>query len=218
MINWQSIDHVLLDMDGTLLDLKFDNEFWQHHVPLEYAKLRGISEQDAKHTLFAQMMKLRGTLQWYSVDFWADETGLNILELKRQHRDEIRLRDGVIEFLSQVRDSGRAMSLVTNAHDSTLEIKFAKTRIGHYFDHHVTSHGLGAAKESQEFWHQLRAKLALKPARCLFIDDSDAVLDAARQFGIGQILQVVKPDSSQPAIYHERFLNLESFEQILPPL
>ncbi|KEP73664.1 nucleotidase, partial [Microbacterium sp. SUBG005] len=32
-IDWQAVDTVLLDMDGTLLDLAFDNYFWQKLVP-----------------------------------------------------------------------------------------------------------------------------------------------------------------------------------------
>lgn len=31
-IAWQEVDTVLLDMDGTLLDLAFDNYFWQKLV------------------------------------------------------------------------------------------------------------------------------------------------------------------------------------------
>ena len=27
-VDWTEVDHVLLDMDGTLLDLAFDNDFW----------------------------------------------------------------------------------------------------------------------------------------------------------------------------------------------
>ena len=33
MVNWNKIDTILLDMDGTLLDLYFDNYFWREHVP-----------------------------------------------------------------------------------------------------------------------------------------------------------------------------------------
>lgn len=32
-IAWQEVDTVLLDMDGTLTDLAFDNYFWQTLVP-----------------------------------------------------------------------------------------------------------------------------------------------------------------------------------------
>ena len=31
--DWQEIDTVLLDMDGTLLDLHYDNYFWLTHIP-----------------------------------------------------------------------------------------------------------------------------------------------------------------------------------------
>ena len=33
-MDWKSITAVFLDMDGTLLDLYFDNYFWHEHVPL----------------------------------------------------------------------------------------------------------------------------------------------------------------------------------------
>ena len=33
MLAWQEIETVLLDMDGTLIDLHFDNYFWQRLVP-----------------------------------------------------------------------------------------------------------------------------------------------------------------------------------------
>ena len=43
MINWHDIDTVLLDLDGTLLDLHFDNYFWCQHLPLCYARRHGIA-------------------------------------------------------------------------------------------------------------------------------------------------------------------------------
>ena len=39
----RDIDTVLLDMDGTLLDLHYDNHFWLEHLPQRYAELHGIS-------------------------------------------------------------------------------------------------------------------------------------------------------------------------------
>ena len=35
---WRDIDTVLLDMDGTLLDLHYDNHFWLE--PVSYTHLR----------------------------------------------------------------------------------------------------------------------------------------------------------------------------------
>ena len=33
MLNWDGIDDVLLDMDGTLLDRHFDNFFFEEELP-----------------------------------------------------------------------------------------------------------------------------------------------------------------------------------------
>jgi putative hydrolase of the HAD superfamily len=54
MINWNNIDTVLLDMDGTLLDLHFDNYFWLTHVPQRYAEAHGIDAEEAKTRLHTQ--------------------------------------------------------------------------------------------------------------------------------------------------------------------
>ena len=43
VLPWRDIDTVLLDMDGTLLDLHYDNHFWLEHLPQRYAELHGIS-------------------------------------------------------------------------------------------------------------------------------------------------------------------------------
>ena len=38
----KQVDTILLDMDGTLLDLHFDNHFWLEHVPKCYANKHDI--------------------------------------------------------------------------------------------------------------------------------------------------------------------------------
>lgn len=55
MLNWKKINSVFLDMDGTLLDLNFDNHFWQEHVPLRYAELSDISLDEAKEVLYPRL-------------------------------------------------------------------------------------------------------------------------------------------------------------------
>jgi len=65
VLDWDSIDTVLLDMDGTLLDLHFDNHFWLEFVPHKYAELKGIGIEEAKADCTAQTTAVAGTLDWY---------------------------------------------------------------------------------------------------------------------------------------------------------
>jgi putative hydrolase of the HAD superfamily len=70
-------------------------------------------------------------------------------------------------------------------------------------------------KEHPEFWSQLQAQLAFDPSRCLFVDDSIPVLNAARAHGIGQIFAIACPDSTQHARRIEGFDAVERVECLL---
>ena len=98
MIDWDNIDTVLLDMDGTLLDLAFDNWFWQRHVPEQYALRRGLDYAEAERILHDWIESHLGTLNWYCLDFWTRELGLNISALKRAAADRIAVRPGAEAF------------------------------------------------------------------------------------------------------------------------
>ena len=63
--DWNNIDTVLLDMDGTLLDLHFDNFFWLHHLPKRYSEQHGIDATVARLDLQQRMASRQGTLDWY---------------------------------------------------------------------------------------------------------------------------------------------------------
>ena len=45
-LDWDAIHTVFLDMDGTLLDLHFDNHFWLEHLPVRLAQQRGVTPQE----------------------------------------------------------------------------------------------------------------------------------------------------------------------------
>ena len=80
----QDFDTVLFDMDGTLLDLHFDNEFWLKNLVNDYASARGIRACDAKTQLQKKMKAKEGTLDWYSTDYWSRELQLDVVNLKKK--------------------------------------------------------------------------------------------------------------------------------------
>lgn len=215
-MDWPRIETVLLDMDGTLLDLHFDNHFWQEHVPLRYAEKNRIPVSDAKALLSQQFRKAEGTLNWYSVDYWSGELGLDIPMLKAEVVSRIHIRPHVEEFLEGLRGAGKRLILVTNAHGKTVTLKFQKTRIDQYMDSVVCAHDLGLAKEHEPFWGQLQAIEPFDPERTLLIDDSLPVLRCARQYGIRHLLAIRKPDLQGPDKDCAEFLAIDSFRTLLP--
>ncbi|MHB1566096.1 MAG: GMP/IMP nucleotidase [Acidiferrobacter sp.] len=216
MIDWQAIQTAFLDMDGTLLDLHFDNHFWQEHVPLRFAERQGITPTEAKRRLIERFRRAEGTLEWYSVDYWTDELGLDIAKLKEEVADRICLRPHAQALLLALRTAGKRVVLVTNAHGKTVTLKFRRTGIDQYMDAVICAHDLGLAKEHAPFWEQLQSREPFDPARTLLIDDSLPVLRCAQSYGIAHLLAIRRPDLRGPDKDCGEFAAVESFAALLP--
>ena len=156
MIDWNQIESVFLDLDGTLLDLRFDNHFWVEFIPDHYAQHHGLVPNTAREGVLARMKELRGTLDWYCTDFWSRELDLDIIALKDTKRELIRTRPGAEDFLSTLHADRRRVILVTNAHPKTIDIKMLRTGIAPLFDRIISSHELGYPKEKDRFWELLQ--------------------------------------------------------------
>ncbi|HTF97095.1 MAG TPA: GMP/IMP nucleotidase [Cellvibrio sp.] len=217
MINWDLIDTVMLDMDGTLLDLHFDNHFWLDHLPLRYAQIHNVDLAAAHQKLSSDIRQYEGTLQWYCLEFWSNALDVDIRSLKEEVKHKIQIRPFVGDFLTRLRLLGKKVLLVTNAHPQSLSLKMEVTQIDQWLDVIISSHQFSEPKESQKFWQQLQATEHFDPERTLFIDDTARILDSANMFGIKYLLGIHQPDSQierrmeqYPAIHH--------FDEIMPPL
>jgi len=197
-LDWSAIDTVLLDMDGTLLDLRFDNWFWQELIPSHYAAANGLSQAETQGLLAPKFVEVKGTLQWYCIDHWTRELKLDIRSIKREALCHVSFLPGAQEFLSKLKASGKRRVLVTNAHPATLSLKNERMALNQYFDTCYSTHPFAAPKEDAAFWPRLAAEEQFKPQRTLLVDDSLAVLNAARDFGIAWLRAVRRPDSAQP--------------------
>jgi|SRR5664279_1672734 len=196
-VEWSDIDTVLLDMDGTLLDLRFDTWFWQELIPSRYAAANGLELKATQELLAPRFVEVRGTLQWYCIEYWTRELKLDIGGIKREAQG-VSFLPGAKDFLLRLKDAGKRCALVTNAHPRTLAIKDEQVALTQYFDACYSTHTFEFPKEHGEFWPRLAAAEKFDPRRTLFVDDSLSVLDAARGFGIEWLRAVRRPDSGRP--------------------
>jgi HAD superfamily hydrolase (TIGR01509 family) len=215
--HWKDIDHVLLDLDGTLLDLDFDSHFWQSRVPQAWGAARGLEPAAAQALLQPRFDACAGTLPWYSTEYWSRELGLDIAALKRQDAGRIRWLPGAQRFLAAARARGKRVVLLTNAHPQALAIKHECTGVLDHVDASYSAHVLGAPKEDLRFWRALHQHEPFQPARSLFVDDSATVLRAAQAAGVAFIRAIRKPGSAGAAQLHEEFTAVDALVELLAP-
>jgi putative hydrolase of the HAD superfamily len=214
-VDWQSLDTVLLDMDGTLLDLRFDNWFWLDFIPDRYAAANGISRTEAQMLLSPKFEAVAHTLQWYCIDYWTRELRLDIAALKRETLTRVGFLPGAQEFLRKLRCSGQRVVLVTNSHPTTLAIKDERMALTRYFDACYSSQPFDAPKEDAAFWPRLAQREKFSPQRTLFIDDSLKVLQRAREYGIAHLRAVRCPDSGAPPQTTGDFVAIDGVAELL---
>ena len=188
----------MLDMDGTLLDLAFDNYMWKELVPRRYAVENDMSFEDALELLMSKYEAVQGDLDWYCLDHWCDRLKIDVVQLHHDVSHRIGYLPGALEFLRSVHKQDVRVLLVTNSHPDTLALKDAMTGLGDYFDGLHSSHDYGHAKESQSFWNALQEDVGFDRETTLFVDDSQPVLRSAHEYGIKMLVTVTHPDTSEP--------------------
>jgi len=218
MIRWEAIDTVLLDMDGTLLDLHYDNTLWNQLLPTRYSEAHRLSEEAARSHLFSHMHEHHGQLTFYCLDHWAEFTSINIVGLHEELVQLIRFRPNAERFLLWLKNNGKRSLLVTNAHRDSLSVKDAHSGIVGLLDADVSCHDYGSPKETRAFWENLMQEHPYDPERTLLIDDNESVLEAANRYGIAHLLTLLQPDSKLQKRLDTRFPGIHHFDEIMPEL
>ncbi|MDA9611867.1 GMP/IMP nucleotidase [OM182 bacterium] len=216
-ITWGKIKTVMFDMDGTLLDLHFDNYFWLNLLPKSYANAKGLPFKQAKSLIEGIAERNIGSLNWYCLDYWETELDYDLRALKKTIVEKIKVRPNVEPFLSQLNLCGKDLVLITNAHPYSLKLKMEHTGIADYFRECISSHEIGLAKESNGFWQKLMAVEPYDPHQTLLFDDSIAVLKQAKREGISNLWGVQQPDSHQVSMQQSEFPLVKDFIKLIPP-
>ena len=215
-LDWDQIDTILLDLDGTLLDLNFDLEFWLKYIPEVYSKKNNIGFQHAKEIVISKINSQEGKLTWYCLDYWEEQLELDIMKLKNDISHLIKVHDHALSFLQSARDNNKRIYLVTNAHRKGIKLKMKMSKIRDFFDEIISSHDFGVPKQQQKFWVELDKKINFSKERSIFFDDSLDVLQAAEKFQIKNVVAINKPSTKIAKKNILGYMNIENFSEVLP--
>lgn len=216
MLNWNTVDTVLLDMDGTLIDQRLDNHFFHDMIPDIIAKRDNLEVEQVRQQKMELYDNHAGTLDFYCLDFWERELNLDLRALHHENPYQVTLRPGVESFLQTIHSLNKKVVLVTNAHPDSMNFKLARVPIRQYFNRCLSVHEIGMPKEHIDFWPKLQLEEHFDPTKTLFIDDNLPMLDSAKAFNIKHLFAIKQPDSEQNEKDTGEYYGLKHFDEITP--
>ncbi|WP_171258533.1 HAD-IA family hydrolase [Acinetobacter boissieri] len=205
----------MFDMDGTLLDLAYDDLIWNIKVPEHYVRAHATTYNDIHSLMHHYHEQYKHTLSWYSTQFWSQKLQLDVVNIHQQYAEHICTRPYCIELLTELNQRGHECWLVTNADLKTLKLKLEKTQIGPYFKHIISSEYIGYAKEDAQFWHTLHKQFPFCIKNSIFIDDTLAVLQQAEQFGLKHLWGIAQPSSTRQITANHHYPMLDQLTDLL---
>jgi 5'-nucleotidase len=214
VVDWSQIDDVLLDMDGTLLDRHFDNFFFEEELPRRYAALHDLQLEESRDTLLEMYRSVEGELAWTDLHYWTRRVGIDVVALHRELDHMIGFLSGAEEFLQHLHQLGKRVTIVTNAHESGVAIKVAKTGLDRHVDRIVNAFEVGYLKMRPEYWPSCQRLLGFDVARSFFMDDDEHCLTAAKEFGVAHLIHSAKSSSQLPPTPLTQFVSVTDFSPL----
>jgi len=214
-LNWKEIDDVLLDMDGTLLDRHFDNFFFEEELPRRYAVLQGMPFEVARDQLMSMYRSVEGELAWTDLHYWTKRIGIDVVAMTKELDHLIGFLPGAEEFLRALQRMGKRVTIVTNAHESGVAIKTARTGVDRYVDRVVNAFEVGYLKMRPEYWPTCQRLVGFEPKRSLYIDDDEDCLAAAQAFGVAHLFHSAKSSSELAPVRSSIFPSIEHLSILL---
>ncbi|KGQ70363.1 HAD family hydrolase [Chelonobacter oris] len=215
MLDWDTIDTVLFDLDGTLIDLRLDACFWKEIVPQAYAEKNAVSPTQSRQKLKRLYHEVEHSMQWYDIDHWADTLNLPIRDMQRAHAVNTQVRSGVYSLLTTLKSMDKRLMILTDSHPFSLQVKMENCDLAPHFDHLISSHEFQQPKMNSTLWTALYRDYQIDPNRTLLLDDIEAVLDQAKQNRLAYTIGIENPDSRLPPKSFQRHHSIDDFHRLL---
>ncbi|MBE2893621.1 GMP/IMP nucleotidase [Spirabiliibacterium falconis] len=213
--DWAQIDTVIFDLDGTLIDLALDYQFWKEIVPTTYSATHAVPDAASQALLNEHYSRIEHSMQWYDVDYWADTLQLPIRTMLHLHAKNLKVRSNAETLLRTLQTAGKQLILLTDSHPYSLQEKLARCDLEPYFHHILSSHQFQHPKMTDALWQAIFAEYHINPDRTLLLDDMQPVLDCARNNGVKFTLGIETPNSLSDAKTFDQHDSISDFAQLL---
>jgi putative hydrolase of the HAD superfamily len=186
MVN-PKIKAIISDLGGVLINLEYDRfiKAFINKKPTLTKEVLFDSLYDMKLMYDLHSGKLDGNgIYNYAIDKL--EMELTFDEFKKIWNDIMSLNSPMVEFLKNKKEKYRLIMLsnIGPIHHENIEQNFKEVL---FFHDYVLSYMTGYAKPDKEIYELAIKKSKCKPNQCLFIDDLEENIDAARKSGIQTI-------------------------------
>ena len=197
------IKHVIFDLGGVLIDLDMPRSMQSFAAlgadpkALLQPASSAATEGRAKATLCDGMVA-NGAMDLYQTgDISTDDFVKGIQSYCHEGTTEQQVMDAwndclltipayKLEYLKQLRKQGYAVHLLSNTNDAHWQF-IAEEHFGgkteEYFDQLFLSQEMHMAKPNADIFQAVLERLGAKSSECLFLDDSQANVDAAQALG-----------------------------------
>ncbi len=189
MVNCKNTLKIIsFDVDGTLVDLEYNDLIWFKEIPELVAKKKKISFEKSLKFVHEEYTKLgEHNLNWYDINYWISYFGLEISPNKifEKYESQVQIYPEVIPLLEEIRKN--FILIVITAMPSEFLIPKMK-KLGKYFKFSFSA--LSDFKELKNFeiYSKISKALKVHPEQILHIGDHwEFDYLAARKAGMNAI-------------------------------
>ncbi|PJN90397.1 HAD family hydrolase [Bacillus sp. mrc49] len=203
---------IIFDFNGTMfLDSHIHEEAWFYMVKKYSPKaisdteiLLNIHGRTNKEILTHFISKELTNAQIEKMSF---EKEAYYRELCLKNKDELKLTNGLVDMLNQLKASGMPITIATATVKENVQFYFDIFQLDQWFDFDKVTFDDGSfpGKPEPDIFIIAAKKLGLLPIECLVIEDAFSGLTAAKKAGIGKII-AIDPFGKNRSLFEEKHL------------
>lgn len=163
---------VSFDADGTLVDKRFMDAFWNIGIPREYAKMKGMSFEKAKEEVERLYHQVGDEdIRWYTPEYWFALLGLKVTpkKLMEEYRDHLQVYPDAVKVLDELVEK-YPLVVISNAPREILE--FELSSLEGYFTHIFSATtDFREVRKTTDFYSRVCGVLGVRPNELAHVGD-----------------------------------------------